>query len=71
MIKINKNSPPQTLPLKQYDPKPYDEEAARKYAESLKKLLPLLDEMKNAVKVMQAKEKELKALLNSNSDSGA
>lgn len=66
MIKAkNKNSPlqaPQALPLKQYEPKPYDEEAAKKYAESLEKLLPLLDEMENVVKVMQAKEKELEAL---------
>jgi len=66
MIKAkNKNSPlqaPQALPLKQYEPKPYDEEAAKKYAESLGKLLPLLDEMKKAVKTMQAKGKELEVL---------
>jgi len=62
MIKVNKNSLPQALPLKQYEPKPYDEEAAKKYVESLEKLLPLLDEMKNVVKVMQAKGEELKAL---------
>jgi len=63
MIKAkNKNSPLQALPLKQYEPKPYDEEAAKKYAESLEKLLPLLDEMKNVVKVMQAKGEELEAL---------
>jgi len=62
MIKVNKNSLPQALPLKQYEPKPYDKEAARKYAESLEKLLPLLNEMENAVKAMQAKRKELEAL---------
>jgi len=63
MIKAkNKNSLPQALPLKQYEPKPYDEGAARKYAESLEKLLPLLDEMKNTIKTMQAKGKELEAL---------
>jgi len=63
MIKAkNKNSLPQALPLKQYEPKPYDEEAARKYVESLEKLLPLLDEMKKMVEAMQAKGKELEAL---------
>jgi len=65
MIKAKKNSPlqaPQVLPIKRYEPKPYDEEAAKKYAESLEKLLPLLDEMKEAVKTMQAKGKELEAL---------
>jgi len=65
MIKAKKNSPlqaPQVLPIKRYEPKPYDEEAAKKYAESLEKLLPLLDEMKEAVKAMQAKGKELEAL---------
>jgi len=60
MIKAkNKNSLLQALPLKQYEPKPYDEEAAKKYAESLEKLLPLLDEMKKMVEAMQAKGKEL------------
>jgi len=69
----NKNSPlqaPQALPIKRYEPKPYDEAAAKKYAESLAKLLPLLAEMKKVMKAMQAKGKELEALLNSNSDSG-
>ncbi len=62
MIKATKNNLLQALPLKQYEPKPYDEEAAKKYAESLKKLLPLLAEMKKMVEVMQAKGKELEAL---------
>lgn len=60
--KTTKSSSPQALPLKQYEPKPYDEEAARKYAESLEKLLPLLGEIKNVVKALQAKGKELEVL---------
>lgn len=64
MIKAKNNAKtPQSLSSAGYEPKPYDEEAAKKYAESLEKLLPLLDEMKKVVKTMQIKAKEVEALL--------
>lgn len=63
MIKAKNNAQlPQGLPLKRHEPKPYDEEAAKKYAESLEKLLPLLDEMKKVVKTIQIKAKKVEAV---------
>lgn len=61
MIVKNENNLLQELPLKQYESKPYDEKAAKKHIESLERLLPLLNEMEEVVKAMQAKVKEVEA----------
>lgn len=62
MLKARKeNSSLQTLPLKRYEPRPYDEEAAKKYAASLEKLLPLIKKMKEVTENMSSKLKKLEA----------